>query len=523
MAVGRKFFACCTMALFACLLLAGQAAAAPPANDNFASATTIAPTAPGIGGSNVGATKEAGEPAHAGDMGGASVWYSWTAPATGVFNLNSCGSSFDTLLAVYKGTSLGSLTPVVSNDESIGCPSQSRVAFHATNGTTYRIAVDGYSAGGFALPDTGNIQLHLGQNTGAPFNDNFAGSTVLSGTTDFDDGSNVGATKQAGEPAHGGNQGGASVWYSWTAPASGATTIDTCSSEFDTLLGVWTGNAVNTLTPVATDNDGCGDGTGSLVQFAAVQGITYRIAVDGSNAAPDAPAEGAFELFVHVAQPPANDNFAAATALSGASAFAGGENFEATAETGEPAHAGVGPFQSVWYQWIAPFTGPVTIDTCGSDFDTVLAVYTGGAVNALTPVATSNNSSSCSPQSRVNFIANGGTTYRIAVDGDFDFGDISLHLAESPGATVADKTAPESTIKKVTVDSEHHKATFRFSTTESGSSFSCKLDHKAFRSCHSPKTYRHLKSGKHKVKIAAIDAAGNRDQTPAVKTFKIEP
>ena len=49
---------------------------------DFAAAKAL--VSPGENGSNVGATKEPGEPDHAGDPGGASVWYTWTAPADGV-------------------------------------------------------------------------------------------------------------------------------------------------------------------------------------------------------------------------------------------------------------------------------------------------------------------------------------------------------------------------------------------------------------------------------------------------------
>lgn len=85
--------------------------------------------------------------------------------------------------------------------------------------------------------------------------------------------------------------------------------------------------------------------------------------------------------------------------------------------------------KSLWWSWTAPASGPVTISTCGSDFDTVLAVYTGNAVDALSLVA-SNNNSVCSGvsnvQSQVQFNAIAGTNYQIAVDG--------FKYAAEPGA-----------------------------------------------------------------------------------------
>ena len=66
---------------------------------------------------------------------------------------------------------------------------------------------------------------------------------------------------------------------------------------------------------------------------------------------------------------------------------------------------------SVWYEWTAPATGGVTIDTAGSTFNTVTGVYTGSAVNALTRVATTANNP---PSARVkrSFRAVAGQTYR---------------------------------------------------------------------------------------------------------------
>lgn len=68
---------------------------------------------------------------------------------------------------------------------------------------------------------------------------------------------------------------------------------------------------------------------------------------------------------------------------------------------------------TLWWQWIAPTSGPVIIDTIGSDYDTYVAVYTGTAVNALTVVAENDNESEVGVgASRVTFDAKAGTEYR---------------------------------------------------------------------------------------------------------------
>src|SRR6185436_470831 len=90
-------------------------------------------------------------------------------------------------------------------------------------------------------------------------NNNFANAIPLAGPIVTTTGSNVGANKEFFEPNHGGNRGGASVWWTWTATASGQTTIDTMGSDFNTLLGVYTGDAVNALTAIAGNDDDSGN------------------------------------------------------------------------------------------------------------------------------------------------------------------------------------------------------------------------------------------------------------------------
>jgi hypothetical protein len=199
----------------------------------------------------------------------------WVAPAGGSVTVNTTGSAFDTLLAVYTGTSVGALNTIASNDDASGT-TQSSVTFNAVSGTTYRVAVDGYGGA------TGAVKLAWapGAASGPP-NDNFASAAALSGTAS---GTTVGATKEAGEPNHAGNAGGKSIWWSWTAPVAGATTLTTSGSNYDTLLAVYAGSALSGLTVVGSNDDANGT-TQSQVTFTAVAGTTYRIAVDGYNGA----------------------------------------------------------------------------------------------------------------------------------------------------------------------------------------------------------------------------------------------
>jgi len=239
-----------------------------------------------------------------------------------------------------------------------------------------------------------------------PINDNFVDSIELSGASVSTTGTNVGATGEINEPSQSGNTD--SVWWSWTAPSSGLFAIDTNGSNYDTYLSVFTGNAVNSLTTIAQNDDG-GIGLQSEVLLNAIAGETYHIAVDGWSS-----SEGLIDLNINAVQQPVNDNFADRIRVTGASVAVEGTNEYATGETGEPGQSG--ELNSSWWTWRAPADGVVTIDTNGSNYDTYLSAFTGNAVDGLTTVS-QNDDGGIGLQSQVSFAVEAGQTYQIAVDG----------------------------------------------------------------------------------------------------------
>lgn len=81
--------------------------------------------------------------------------------------------------------------------------------------------------------------------------------------------------------------------------------------------------------------------------------------------------------------------------------------------------------------------------------------------------------------------------------------------------------APQTKIKKVVVKGAKRKATFRFKSSQAGSTFRCRLDRKPFRKCRSPKTYGRLKPGRHRFQVVATNRGGVSDPTPATRRFRI--
>jgi hypothetical protein len=143
---GRFFL----LAIFS-FIFAGSASATAPANDNFANAEVINGIQVHITRSNAGATKETGEPDHAGNAGGKSVWFKWTAPMSRMMNFstNRTAGNLDTLLQVYTGTALNNLAyESGSNNIHDDFNLRSNTSFIAYQGTTYFIAVDGAQVNG---------------------------------------------------------------------------------------------------------------------------------------------------------------------------------------------------------------------------------------------------------------------------------------------------------------------------------------------------------------------------------------
>ena len=206
-------------------------------------------------------------------------------------------------------------------------------------------------------------------------------------------------------------QNGHSVWYQFTAGRSGEVTVDTAGSGYDTVLSVFTGSCGGPLPVVCNDDS---DGTlQSQVHFEAVAGATYLIEVTSFCSG----LGGSLHLnLAQAAPPPPNDTCNAATEITTSRLRDDVDVSEATSDPTDPAiTCGCGSNgASVWYRFTAPTSEPVTIDTFGSSYDTILSVFSG-ACGSLTPVAPCNDDSDGTLQSKVSFTTTAGVTYLIEV------------------------------------------------------------------------------------------------------------
>jgi hypothetical protein len=265
---------------------------ASPVNDNRTQATVITGAIASTQGNSECATVEPGEKPHThfpSMPAGRSIWYQWTAPYTGPVVATTEGSNYDTVLEVQGPAPEGSVNgPYLAfNDDATLGVGYSRLQFDAVFGTTYWFVVDGYNVG--AGSEGGRVVLNLNPASNNAFSD----AQDLPGVDGVTSGNSTHADRSAGEPALSGNAGGHLVWFHWFAAAPGPMTLDTDGSSYKTLMGVFTGAGLETLSPAA-GTPGLSPSGAARFAFQAEGGRDYYIALDGAGG-----AAGLYKLLWH--------------------------------------------------------------------------------------------------------------------------------------------------------------------------------------------------------------------------------
>lgn len=255
-----------------------------------------------------------------------------------------------------------------------------------------------------------NLAQALASTSNRPFNDDFQNRAVLGGANVRVRSSNADATSESTEPSHGSVSNASSLWWSWTPSESAQVVFDTAGSGFDTVLAVYTGSSLSALQSVGFNDDANGSTTSRLL-INATAGTTYQVAV-----ASKAAASGLVVL--KVGSVPTNDDFGNARTISGNAVQTTGTTLNASRQSSsEPNPTGNGVGHSVWYRWIAPSTTHYSVAAYATTSDTVVGVYTGSSVDALTTVATNdNNQNAANTDALAGFDTTAGTTYYFQVD-----------------------------------------------------------------------------------------------------------
>jgi hypothetical protein len=376
----------------------------PLSNDSFASAASLEGLESTVFVHTGNATKEIGEPNHAGNAGGKSVWFRWTPPASGRVIITTRGSSFPTVTALYRGTSLENLQLAASSADR----PEGEIRQPITAGETVYIAVDG--------KDGASGNLFLSVSTSLPPNDEFADRSLLIGENATATGSNVGSSSEIGEP------GQRTIWWKWTAPSTGAFTITTLGSTFPTWLAIYTGNSIENLRFI-TDNLYYTNENARLT-IKAEAGVEYQIQVSGDDG-----ATGDVNLSLFPANRPSNDDFANRTRLGNLNELVTGTDFDAAFDPVEwaienQAQITYGSGRMVWWEWTSPINGAVEINTTnsvtqitGTPIVTKMVVFSGDTF----PPAANDVIAAFDPAERVPASiyltdVHAGTHYQIGID-----------------------------------------------------------------------------------------------------------
>lgn len=361
-----------------------------PPNDPFASPLKVPANGAVYISNNRFATIEAGEPAHGGyPTTAGSLWWSWLAPATTNVLVDATGTTFDSVLAVYTGNVLTNLQPVATITNVSG--RRAYLFFNAQAGRTYSIALAGVRSNVL-----GSLRLRI-----AP-----------------------GGRLQTDPPT-----------VAITSPRSGtrvgAPLVTLAGTAADT--GPVAAGVVEVLVSLNEGIAAPANGTTNWTRNLLLRPGRNTVRVRSVNAAGLMSEVQTIDLHYLVIRP-SNDDFANAETLVGSSGLVVATNSLATVQPGEPQHAGNPGGRSLWWKWQAPADGSLLLSTEGSSFDTLLAVYTGDLVSALTRVAENDDALEGSGFSKVQHAVRAQTWYAIAVDGyNGATGVVRLAHAFTPG------------------------------------------------------------------------------------------
>ncbi|MBY0313582.1 MAG: hypothetical protein K2W85_16075 [Phycisphaerales bacterium] len=303
-------------ALMGCAALASRVHALPPANDvcstSGAGGTTF--VIPPSGGMLVGdltdATRDTIDVSCVGALGGVDVYYTLTPVSSGVYQIETCGSSFDTVLTVHTGcpTAGANQVPGACNDDFCGL--QSQVATYLAAGQTYVVRVGTYDGSTAPGPFVMNVTF-----TPAPANDACGtGVPLLSlnvpvSSSNAGAGSDITVSPSTLCGTFTGSGGGADVWYRFKPPTTGAYALTTCGGGLlDTVLSIHA-NCPQAGNDLITCNDDMGlslcpsNRFASKVTAALIGGTTYFVRVAGyrTGGVNGASATGPFTLLATTA------------------------------------------------------------------------------------------------------------------------------------------------------------------------------------------------------------------------------
>ena len=209
---------------------------------------------------------------------GRSAFYRYVAPSFGTVQIDTFGSTYDTILSSYTG-GCGAFAAQLCNDDYAPPQRWSLLQEFLTPNQSLSYMVSAY------VNDGGLLQVNTNfYPSPAPFNDSCVNPYVVTSwpLNDYQFTGNGTVEGFDPSPSCGSNSNAASTWYRFTAPSAGGELfINTFGSDYDTILSVYTG-ACGGLTSAA-----CNDDTGGLqseIIMGLAGGQTVYIMVSSFNA-----------------------------------------------------------------------------------------------------------------------------------------------------------------------------------------------------------------------------------------------
>ncbi len=434
--------------------------------DHFGSALPVNVTPGTTELSSIGATNEMGEPLHGQISNHASIWLDLIVPQSGSYIFNTRGSTFDTVLSLYKGETLSELVPLADNDNADSQSIHSQVRVSLIAGKRYLVAIAGREAG------EGQVNFNV---LTTPENDDFAGRVQLAtaggamavdltnaslqtnepdyavilasdqAPTDLLASFDQAATTTAGDNAPPSTELAAlielseslyddvlrnfqenpidrSLWWRYRSDMDGDLVVSTVTADVDTSIFGFSGAQLTALKPIAFADDTAA-GFGSELRMTVSAGEDYVIALAARQ---EGVTNLTWQLIPLSDQKVANDHPDGAlpvdislnelTMVSGSNVYARTE-FEAGTTTIEiPGLASaMQSGRQLWWRVTSEQAGTLTIDTTGSDVDTALAIYQlrGGELVLAT---FNDNYQASSSASRARVQVSSGQSVYVAVD-----------------------------------------------------------------------------------------------------------
>lgn len=144
----------------------------------------------------------------------------------------------------------------------------------------------------------------------------------------------------------------------------------------------------------------------------------YLVVAKNTCVSTDQPIVATLAVTVIAGSAPTNDNFSAARLLEGNKGTLSLNTGGTTVEADEPNHGCYGPYGSAWFSYVAETAGSLRLDSTGSSFDNLLAVYIGSSLDGLEQIGFGDDESgenaiatvSISASQRI-FIASDGCGY----------------------------------------------------------------------------------------------------------------